>query len=373
MLKYWETSGIIVNKSHALEYALISYNNAYLKANYPTEFMSVLLSLRVDKPDKFKRYINEAKAMGIKIRPPNINKSGLGFTPIGLTEISFGFNAIKGIGSTATEKILEARDEKPFKDLYDFLNRVDLSKVNSGVINMLAMCGAFDCLQYNRQKLIDILPDVLNYYAELNKYNTYLASNIIREEEIASWQIEFDKWEELRKLKLVEKVEGGWNPARPKKPTALKPRDPPVKPDLEPIKEEKRRISLTMVKWEGQYCSYFISAHPLDFFKFDSASFTSIESIDPIVSKGTILAAILSKEEIKIKNGPQRGKKMCKFTVEDKTGIAELTVFAKTYEDPQTSALDCGDIIASGFKLDEKVTTDSMTRLISLGQIKRIS
>ena len=152
------------NKSHSAAYALVTYQTAYLKAHYPTEFFAALLTADKDKIDKVVRTIAEARAWGVSVLPPDINASALDFTvvyqhPEGRgpargpgklrdrygPQIRFGLGAVRGVGEAALETVFEARNAGgPFVDLFDFAARVDAKRLNKGVLESLVQCGAFD-------------------------------------------------------------------------------------------------------------------------------------------------------------------------------------------------------------------------------------
>jgi DNA polymerase-3 subunit alpha len=169
-------AGYGFNKSHSAAYALITYQTAYLKAHFPVEFMCATLSADKDKTEKVVRTVAEARTMGLTVLPPDINESLIDFSVVyqaspdskplkpgrpactggQLTDaqgpkIRFGLGGVKGIGEAALEAIFEARKEedgspKPFVDLFDFAARVDLRRLNKGVLEALVQCGAFDRL-----------------------------------------------------------------------------------------------------------------------------------------------------------------------------------------------------------------------------------
>ena len=142
-------AGYGFNKSHSAAYALIAYQTAYLKANYPAEFMAALLSLESTNAEKMSFYLEETKQMDIEILPPNINKSEVNFS-VHDGKILFGLQGIKNVGLTALHNIIEQRKEKPFADLLDLCVRVDLRTVNKRVLEHLTYAGAFDTLPGNR-------------------------------------------------------------------------------------------------------------------------------------------------------------------------------------------------------------------------------
>lgn len=138
------------NKSHSAAYAYIAYQTAYLKAHFPVEFMAATLSSDMDNTDKIVKSIAECRKMAIDILPPDINESGREFRVIGKA-IRFGLEAVKGVGSSAIESVLTARDKDgPFKSCEDFLQRVDGKKVNKKVIESLIKAGAFDSFGIHR-------------------------------------------------------------------------------------------------------------------------------------------------------------------------------------------------------------------------------
>src|SRR3989338_1824613 len=154
-------SGYGFNKSHSTAYAFISYQTAYLKANYPVEFMAALLSSEKDNTDKIVRYIEEAKRLGIAVLPPSVNESFSVFTSVEKT-IRFGLSAVKNVGTSAVQSIIAARKAKgTFRSLYDFCERVDLRLCNRKVLESLIKCGAFDDFKLKRSQLTAILDHVL--------------------------------------------------------------------------------------------------------------------------------------------------------------------------------------------------------------------
>ena len=134
------------NKSHAAAYALIAYQTAYLKANYPVEYMASLMTGYCSSSDKVALYIADCRRQGIEVLPPDINESEINFTVIDDKNIRFGLAAVKNVGTGAIESILEARRAKPFVSLRDFSARVDGRLCNRKAVESLIKCGAFDSL-----------------------------------------------------------------------------------------------------------------------------------------------------------------------------------------------------------------------------------
>src|SRR5438552_2390974 len=147
-------NGIAVHNSHAGAYALVAYQTAYFKANYPVEFMAALLTSEMGDTDKIVKYIEECRAMGLTVSPPDVNVSAVQFS-VASDTIRFGLAAIKNVGEAAMESILATRAaEGAFKTLDDFCARVDLRLVNRRVIESLVKAGAFDSLGLTRAHLL---------------------------------------------------------------------------------------------------------------------------------------------------------------------------------------------------------------------------
>lgn len=145
------------NKSHAACYALIAYRTAWLKANYPAEYMAALISSVMDTKDKVPFFVNQAENMGIKIMPPDVNESDHEFMVVG-GNIRFGLDALKGVGFAAVEAIKKAREKDgPFTSLWDFCRRVDSRSVNKKAIESLIKCGAFGSTGATRKGLLSVL------------------------------------------------------------------------------------------------------------------------------------------------------------------------------------------------------------------------
>ncbi len=158
-------AGYGFNKSHSAAYAMITFRTSYLKCYYPTEFMAAQLTLEKDNTTKVVRYVDEVKKMGIKLLPPDINRSDLAFIADkidGEDVIIFGLGGIKGAGDIAINSILEARGDEPFKDLSDFVSRIDPTKVNKKVIESLIKAGALDSLGYSRKSMLIQIEEIVN-------------------------------------------------------------------------------------------------------------------------------------------------------------------------------------------------------------------
>jgi DNA polymerase-3 subunit alpha len=145
------------NKSHAACYGLISYRTAYLKANYPAEYMAAVISSVMNTKDKVPFFVNRCAEMGIDVLPPDVNSSDHSFV-VSENAIRFGLDAVKNVGHAAVEAILRAREEKPIESIWDFCERVDSRAVNKRAIECLIKCGALDSTGDSRKGMLETLP-----------------------------------------------------------------------------------------------------------------------------------------------------------------------------------------------------------------------
>src|SRR5262249_48073645 len=139
------------NKSHSAPYALLTYQTAYLKANYPVEFLAASMTLDINNTDKLAEFRAEAQRLGIKVEPPSINRSGIALEVDG-NAIHYALAALKGVGAQAVEAIITARGSQPFRDLSDFARRINPRAINKRVLESLAAAGAFDAIERNRAR-----------------------------------------------------------------------------------------------------------------------------------------------------------------------------------------------------------------------------
>jgi DNA polymerase III subunit alpha len=145
------------NKSHAACYALISYRTAYLKANYPAEYMAAVISSVMNTKDKVPFFVNRCEEMGIEVLPPDVNASDHDFV-VSEKAIRFGLDAVKNVGHAAVEAILRAREDAPIASIWDFCERVDSRAVNKRAIECLIKCGALDSTGATRKGMLEALP-----------------------------------------------------------------------------------------------------------------------------------------------------------------------------------------------------------------------
>ncbi len=145
------------NKSHAACYGLISYRTAYLKANYPAEYMAAVISSVMNTKDKVPFFVNRCEEMGIEVLPPDVNSSDHSFV-VSEKAIRFGLDAVKNVGHAAVEAILRAREDAPIASIWDFCERVDARAVNKRAIECLIKCGALDSTEASRKGMLETLP-----------------------------------------------------------------------------------------------------------------------------------------------------------------------------------------------------------------------
>lgn len=220
-------AGYGFNKSHSAAYGMIAYQTAYLKAQYPVEFMACLISLEARDPEKMAFYIQEATDMGIKVLAPDIQKSEEQFTthhaPEGST-ILFGFQGIKNVGETAIQSIITERTAKgPFQDLLDFCIRVDLRTCNKRVIENLIAAGAFDALSGNRAQKSEELAHIMDRAAakkeahltgQMDLFGMANAASATAEQELYAYA-PLKEWDLATKLEKEKQVLGLYVSARP--------------------------------------------------------------------------------------------------------------------------------------------------------------
>ena len=157
-------AGYGFNKSHAAAYSVVAYRTAYLKCHYPAEFMAANLTNEIGNPDHFKMYLDETKAMKLKVLPPTINVSEKFFT-VNKGNIVYGIQGIKDTGDAVVDEVLRVRQDGPFKSFDDFLKRVDLRVLNKRVVDSLIKAGVFDELEPNRAKLAYNAERLIDFYS----------------------------------------------------------------------------------------------------------------------------------------------------------------------------------------------------------------
>jgi len=287
------------NKSHSTAYGYVTYQTAYLKANYPVEYMAALLTASSGTQDKVQKYIATCSSMAITVQQPDINRSEFDFTPVERT-ILFGLSAVRNLGQGAIECILNAREAGPFKSVADLCDRVDMRSVNRRALEALIHCGAFDSIQANRKQLIEYLDIVIGWAQSRAKERESLQYNL------------FD-------------LSGGNNGNQNNSAAAWESAPLlPNTPDFSP--QEKLRL-------EKELLGFYVSDHPLKSLN-QIAKLLSPISISELAeqSKRTTVSAIVMLTEVKPHLTKKDGKRMAFLQIEDLTGQAEAVVFPQTYE-----------------------------------------
>jgi len=281
-------AGYGFNKSHSAAYAMITFQTAYLKTYYPQEFMAALLTSEQDNTDKVVKYIDEVKRLGIKLSPPSVNYSLTEFNAItnddGVETILFGMGAIKGAGSSAIGRILEAREDGLFKDMSDFMSRIDTSKVNKRVIESLIKSGAFDEFGLSRRALLDHIEILVEAGAKCAKMKKDSVGSLFGDEE------------DMTTIKIdIENL-----------------------PEFEP----KRVLEL-----EKETMGFYVSGHPLDSFRelIDSIPHSLSSDIENIDNKKTLF---IGKVESVTERISKKGNKFGIVNLMDFHGNMEFMVFA---------------------------------------------
>ncbi len=278
------------NKSHSAAYALVAYHTAYLKAHYPVEFMAALLTEDMENTDKVVKNIAEVRSMGIEVLPPDINASDRSFT-VHDNAIRFGLGAVKGVGSSAIEVILEVRREGAFSSLHDFCERVNLQKVNKKVLEALIKCGAFDSLDGRRAQFMEALEDAMDAGQRLQRERAMGQESLFGMEEIVS-----SSGNGHGKLPEVEE----W----PEK---------------------------VLLNFEKEALGFFITGHPLARYQDTIRRFATCDAAS--------LHDRADKEEVKVcgivagikELTTKKGDRMAFATLEDLSGLVEMVLFPEVY------------------------------------------
>ncbi|TDC11424.1 DNA polymerase III subunit alpha [Nonomuraea longispora] len=167
-------SGYAFNKSHTAGYGLVAYWTAYLKANYPAEYMAALLTSVGDDKDKAAVYLAECRKMGIQVLPPDVNDSQLDFVAVGDTQVRFGMGAVRNVGENVVDAIVKARKEKGlYQDFNDFLGKIPLTACNKRVIESLIKAGAFDSLDHPRKGLLMVHEQAVDQVSGIKKQEAH--------------------------------------------------------------------------------------------------------------------------------------------------------------------------------------------------------
>ncbi|MDJ0764068.1 MAG: DNA polymerase III subunit alpha [Myxococcota bacterium] len=299
-------AGYGFNKSHSAAYALITYQTAWLKTRYPVEFEAALLTCDREDTDKVARYIRAGRAMGVEVRPPDINLSSRDFSVTYAPDapeqcdILFGLGAIKGVGDAALTTIFSAREEDPFSDIFDFASRVDLSKVNKGVVESLIKAGAFDA--------------------------TAEASGIDRGQIFGVLDLALERGRSAQRdresgqISLFSTFEG---------PADTNGGALDVAPRYEEVPRWDER---TLLAHEKEAIGFYMSGHPMD--KHAAEAKRLSDGTTEIVStrkNGDKIALAGMVMEYRQKT-TKTGKRLALFTIEDLVGRVEVVVYSEVLE-----------------------------------------
>lgn len=318
-------AGYGFNKSHSAAYALIAYQTAWLKTHYPDHFMSAVLSSDMDNTDKVVNFIDECKHMNLVIVPPCIQLSEKYFHVNQVNSIVFGLGAIKGVGESAIDAILEARQAQgPFSDLFDLCQRVDSRKMNRKVLEALIKSGALDTFKQHR----------------------------------ASLMLSLDKAIQTAEQEAKNKAQGqsdlfGMSTACNDSQT----------PDYLPAEAWSKA---ELLNYEKATLGFYQSGHPMDEYQEGLENLTSgsIQSVLQNRFTQASIAGIVQQKRILIN---KRGKKMAFLSLEDHTGSLEVALFSDIFEEAESAIHSDAPIVIKG-----EISLDKHTGNPSL-QAKKVS
>lgn len=309
-------AGYGFNKSHAAAYALVAYQTAWLKANYPVEFMAASMTLDMHNTDKLNVFREEIQRLGIGLLPPDVNKSEVAFSvekdEKGERCVRYALAALKNVGSGAMESVVEARrDGGPFKDIFDFAERVDAKALNKRLVENLVKAGAFDSMEPNRRRLFEALEAILGHGAAT----------------------------QADKVSAQAGLFGG----------DLSTANRPKLPDL-PEWAPNDKLSN-----EFDAIGFYMSAHPLEAYeascrKLGVSQWADVLSGRVPLSKGVKLAGIVGGRRIMTTS---RGSKMAFVAMSDASGNFEVTLFSETLSTAR-ELLDSGQPLLVTVNVDKK-------------------
>ena len=293
----WEKfASYAFNKSHATCYSWVAFQTAYLKANYPEEYMAAVLSRNLNDITKLTKFMDECKAMKIKVKGPDINESMAKFSVNKNGEIRFGLAAIKGVGLNVVQSILDERNANgEFKSIYDLVERINLTTCNRKVLDNLALAGAFDCFGVHREDF-GKNDDSVSFSETLMRYGQRF---------------------QMDKANSAASLFGGFDFVDTIKP------EPPKRnlwSDLERLNYEKELVGM------------YLSAHPLDKYYLEitygcsvhANEFGAEQIPDKIYTMGGL---VVDAKELMSKKGSKFGK----IKIEDYSGSAEISLFGDNF------------------------------------------
>jgi len=301
-------AGYGFNKSHTYAYALLAAQTAYLKSVYPTEFFTALLTIEKGDTDKLSRYIQDARKRKIQVLPPDVNESQSDFAVVGEGVVRFGLSAIKNVGESAVGEIITAREDGQghFKDLFDFLTRVNLKKVNKRTLECLIQTGAFDSLGTKGPNPMSARELRGLYLGTVEKAVEWAAK--IAEEKAAGQESLFGLAETPRSNN----------------------KGPGFGESLVVTERE-------MLSWEKTLLGVYVSGSPLDKY-LERAVIAGARPIFDLAEQNpkaivTIACLVSELREVRVKRGRMAGENMGIIKLEDPTGQIELISFPEHYKE----------------------------------------
>jgi DNA polymerase-3 subunit alpha len=303
--KDWEAfASYAFNKSHAACYAWVAYQTGYLKAHYPAEYMAANLTISKDTITDVTKFMEECKNMKLKVEGPNVNESELNFAVNKEGAVLYGLGGVKGVGEAAVEAIISERDKNgKYVDIYDFVERVDLSKCNRKAIENLAVAGAFDCLGIKREQFFALTKIGDSGSEMLSKYGQRVQKE--RNEQQVSLFGDLGTTVEMARPDLPEII-NSWS-------------------TLERLSKEKEVVGI------------YLTAHPLDVYKFEMkyivntpANMLSDDNYAQLLNHNFIVGGIVTG--IKRRGIDKKGRPYLIANLEDYSGGCEVALFGEDYK-----------------------------------------
>lgn len=308
------------NKSHSTAYAYVTYQTAYLKANYPVEYMAALLSANSGNKEKVEKYRENCQKMGIEVLAPDINRSQKDFLPIE-NKILFGLSAIPNLGEGAIDNILEAREAtNNFESFSDFCDRVDLRVVNTRALETLIYSGAFEPIHSNRKQLIESLENVI------------------------SWTQSRTKEKESGQLNIFDLMPENSVPTKQKAPVF---ENSPLIKGIEDYSAQEK------LKLEKEHLGFYVSAHPLTSIRHATEQLLSpinLSDAEEQVRKKITAVVILNSLK---KYTDKKEQTMAFVQIEDITAQMDGVIFSSTYERIESIMVEDSRLIIWG-KVDKR-------------------
>jgi len=292
----WEAfASYAFNKSHSTCYAFVAYQTAYLKAHYPSEYMAAVLTHSQGNIEKTTFFLEECKRMGLMVKGPDVNESGVFFSVNKKGDIRYGMGGVKGVGEAAVEALIEERKAKGhFSSIYDFTRRINLRTVNKRVMESLAFAGAFDGFGMARAAMFAEVERDTSFLERLLKYGAAHQGD-----KVMSANSLFGDLSDSVSI-----------------PEPLLPKVPEWGLILK-LQKEKEVVGI------------YLSGHPLDDYKYEWENFaTPLEKLEGAGGRKVNVSGFVSKCEHRIS---QKGTGWGRFTIQDYTGSLEITMFSDSY------------------------------------------